>query len=51
MMTPMTPLMAAEERGHTSNTTINMTDRGAIDDNDDDDDAAIKWGWGGDDGR
>jgi hypothetical protein len=33
-----------------------MTDRGAIDnddddDDDDDDDAAIKWGWGGDDGR
>ena len=47
----MTPLMAAEERRHASNTTINMTDRGTIDDGDNDDDAAIKWEWGDDEGR
>jgi hypothetical protein len=46
-MTPLTPLMAAEELRHTSNTTINMIDRGAIKDDNNDDDAAIKWGWGG----
>ncbi len=30
---------------------INMTDRGAINNDDDDDDVTIEWGWGDDEGR
>ena len=30
---------------------LNMTDRGAINNDDDDDDATIEWGWGDDEGR